>query len=137
MAFALLAGLAGQVAMLPRLKGLEAQLEEREETAALVWELYEGAHCNLREAQIHLRQWVWRDWDWWPDGDPSGITCPWEQVGSPLLVAADPAEAEAPTTVAARGGRTLDAARVVDELGLSGARAGVPGDSNPAGSSRN
>ena len=114
MAVALLAGLAGQVSMLPRVEAVQAQLEEREETAAHLWVLYQGAHCTLREAQIHLRQWVWRDWEFWPDGDSSGITCPWEAAGSPLLAAAEDPDAPAPerTAEAGRGGsQALVAAR--------------------------
>ena len=117
--------LAAHLRMAPRIEALQAQLLEREETAAHLWVLYEGAHCNLREAQVHLRQWVWRDWDWWPEGDSSGIHCPWEAAGSPLFASAEeapgPEGEERSTEAGGRGRHALVSARADTGPGLPGA----------------
>lgn len=131
--------LAAHLRLTPRIEALQAQLVEREETAAHIWTLYQGAHCNLREAQIHLRQWVWRDWDWWPEGDTSGISCPFDPAPSPLFASAEdaaPAEEHEAVRVTASGRRRpLEGDRTGTEPGLRSAGSGLPGDTDTPGSS--
>ena len=118
MAVALLAGLAGQVSMLPRVEAQAAVVAEREETAGHLWRLYQDAHCQVRELELHVQVHLWADYRAWPDGDPSGIVCASDPAGSPLLAnqAGQGAQPAAPQR-ASEAGRGGAAAVVADRAG--------------------
>lgn len=107
--------LSGQVAaslrFTPRVEVLQAQLLEREETADNTWALYESAHCALKRAELTIAQHVWEDATFWPEGDESGIPCPTDPAGSPLLASAEDAAEEGEAPGEAPPERTAEAGR--------------------------
>lgn len=121
--------LAGYLRFEPKIAGLEAQLAEREETAAHLWHAYQGAHCRVKELELSVTQHLWPV-NSWPEGDEAGIPCETDAAPSPLF---DSAEEAGPRREA--GGRLMDGDRPVAQLDLRGPGQGLSRNADTPGPS--
>ena len=98
----------------PVIAGLQAQLQEREETAAHLWHAYTGAHCRVKALELSVTQHLWPV-NSWPAGDETGIHCASDPAGSPLFADQAGQASEPPAEErAAEAGRGGAAALVAD-----------------------
>ena len=101
--------------MLPRVEAVQAELAEREETAAHLWHAYQGAHCKVKALELSIDQHLWPA-NSWPDGDESGIHCPTDAAPTPLFASTEEAATE-------REGPEAPAQERAAEAGRGGAAA--------------